>query len=296
MRTSPRFFLSSAALLPLFAVGCFAEGHDEETFGRTESALFASGPVEFVGRGDKNWFNPRNWSTGRVPGPNDDVVLDGDDDVLVDPTARGGSETVTIRDLEIRGSARLEVIGGVVFRSRHEIVADHGQRIFRASPDLGESLVVDGEGISLSNPKSISRRDLILKTSVTMDVGIGGLTPASFAVDAAGAPVVHAGPGHYSTATADTLAVDGHLRISLYYGFEPRPGDTFQIMTANRSRSGEFVGLPEGSFVGCTENAVCLRISYEGGDGDDVVLTAEQVEPEVAALLPAIQKHLTGAR
>ena len=127
----------------------------------------------------------RNWSTGRVPGAGDDVVLDGNDDVLIDPTERGGSRTVAVRALEVRGAARLEAVRGVTVSSLREVVADHGQIIFRASADVGESLdVANGaDGLIVANPRPIVKRDVILKTSITMEVGIGGLAPASSTVE-----------------------------------------------------------------------------------------------------------------
>ena len=100
-----------------------------------------------------------------------------------------------------------------------------------------------------------------------------------------------------ATMVADTLVLGGELRLSTYYGFQPLHGDTFQIMTANRTRDGEFDGLPEGGYVGCMDQNVCLRISYRGGDGNDVVLSAENTDPATALLIgllvPAIQQVIT---
>jgi hypothetical protein len=110
-----------------------------------------------------------------------------------------------------------------------------------------------------------------------------------------GATVLHAGRGHHSTLTAERIELAGNLAISSYYGFTPSPGDTFPIITARESR-GEFAGLPDGALVACTEENVCLRINYRGGDGNAVVLTAELAAPETAMLLPAVQKVREAAR
>lgn len=64
---------------------------------------------------------------------------------------------------------------------------------------------------------------------------------------------------------------------------------TFQIMAANGTRNGEFIGLPEGGYVGCTEDNVGVRMSYQGGDGNDLVLSAEATHPAIGLLLPAMQ-------
>jgi len=80
------------------------------------------------------------------------------------------------------------------------------------------------------------------------------------------------------------------LSLSLYYGFRPRAGDSFQIITANRLLVGTFPGMPEGALVGCTDDNVGFYISYVGGDGNDVVLSARDTRPLTCLLLPAVQK------
>ena len=95
--------------------------------------------------------------------------------------------------------------------------------------------------------------------------------------------------------TVDTLVIDGELSLSTYYDFSPRPGQAFQIATVNGTRRGEFIGIPEGGYVGCTDENVGLRLSYEGGDGNDIVISAEQTDPGTCLLLPAVQKVRSAA-
>lgn len=214
--------------------------------------------VHYVGR-DGNWFNPSNWSSRRVPDAGDNVVLDGQDYVVIDPkNDPTGYSKVRFGDLVISSVAVLETLPGTVIENRDTRVLDAGQLIHRSSGWLGETLVIGG-------------------SSATMNVGLGGNQLA-------------AGPGYYSTMTADTMDIEGELKLSTYYGFEPRPGDSYQIITINGTRSGEFIGLPEGGYVGCTDQNVGMRISYVGGDGNDIVISAEQTEPGICMLLPAVQK------
>lgn len=227
--------------------------------------------VHYVGR-DGNWFNPSNWSSRRVPDAGDNVFLDGQDHVVIDPNNDPtGYSRVTFGDLVISSVAVLETLPGTVIENRDTRVLDAGQLIHRSSGSLGKTLVIGSGGVS-------------------MDVGLGGTTPASLVQDATGGSRLAAGPGHYSTMTADTMDIEGELKLSTDYGFEPRPGDSFQIMTINGTRSGEFIGLPEGGYLGCTEQNVGLRISYVGGDGNDIVISAERTEPGICLLLPAVQK------
>ena len=95
-------------------------------------------------------------------------------------------------------------------------------------------------------------------------------------------------PGHYSTTSAQTLIINGHLWLNLYYGFRPVPSDSFLLFNAERYASGQFRGLPESALVGCTSAGVGLRISYVGGDGNDVVLTAVRAS-RLACAAPTVQ-------
>lgn len=252
--------------------------------------------MEFVGS-DPNWFDPGNWSGGQVPGPGDDVVLDGRDFVVIDPAL--GHAHVQIRDLIVRGRAKLTTLPGTVLELGDEILEDAGQVDYRASAVLGERLIAvpdpewsaagfGGHGLKL-NPTPKSKRDVILKSSMHTSIGLGGVTPASLAFDAAGQPQLSAGPGHHATLDTEVVLLAGSLRLSLHYGFEPAPGDRFTIITASRRSLGHFAGLPEGGLVGCTDAGIGIYISYVGGNGQDVVLNARATSGPACLLVPAIQ-------
>lgn len=275
-----------------FSGGVFVAAGDVDGDGAYRGGVtIAVGDVNYVGR-DGNWFNPANWSSGRVPGAEDRVVLDGDDYVVID-AAQGSVNRRAPKEILVVGSATLEVIGGETLDTASQVLAGRGQIIFRASGDIGESLVVaPGSGAVklVQNPNPKSKRFIVLQSSTSTNMGLGGETPASVSRDAAGGYRLAAGPGHYATMTVDTLVIDGELSLSTYYDFRPRPGQTFQIATVNGRRTGEFIGIPEGGYVGCTDENVGLRLSYEGGDGNDIVISAEQTDPGVCLLLPAVQK------
>jgi autotransporter-associated beta strand protein len=138
-----------------------------------------------------------------------------------------------------------------------------------------------------------------------IDVNNGGTLAGNGNVGSAGI-WVHAGgtlaPGNSpgQLATADALALDagatltmelngttagtqydqmivnlgwdlpGNLNLSL--GYAPSPGDSFTIIDNLAGGLGApFAGLPEGGTV--SVNGYTLRITYVGGDGNDVVLT-----------------------
>ena len=260
------------------------------------SATAQNAPVNalhFEGR-SSNWFDPSNWREGRVPGANDDVVLDRGDIVLIDP--QRGISPVEIRDLWVGNGAQLTTLAGTIMLLRDEHIGA-ARVTYRSSGVIGEGQYVtlppQGSncvecGVVLSNPKPKSKRIIVLQSSVTAEMGIGGLTPASIVQGANGALRLSAGPGHYSTTSAQTLMIEGHLWLNLYYGFRPALGDSFLLFRAERYASGQFSGLPESALVGCTNAGIGMRISYVGGDGNDVILSAEQAS-KTACASPTIQ-------
>ena len=261
----------------------------------------AAPSLRYVGT-DGNWFNPANWSTGRVPGANDDVLIDGRSQVVIDGAL--GQAEVQVRDLTLRGTARLSALNRAIVETRSTVLQESATSHFSASAEVGDTLIVapfsDPQGcadcaVNL-NPNPKTQRAIVLQSSVTVDMGLGGNEPAAITKTGRGEWILSSGHGTYSTMTADTLILDGQLRLSLYYGYEPRPGDHFQVFTAQHTRSGEFLGLPEGGLVGCTEDGLGFFISYRGGDGNDVVLSAAATPPQTCLLLPAVQKVREAAR
>lgn len=260
------------------------------------SASAQNSPVNalhFEGR-SSDWFDANNWREGRLPGANDDVVLDRGDIVVIDP--QRGASPVEIRDLIVGDGAALTTLPGTIMVLRDEHIGAArvsyrssgviGDGQYGIPPQQGSNCVECG--VLLSNPKPKSKRTVLLQSSVTSEVGIGGLAPASIVRAANGAIRLSAGPGHYSTISAQTLMIDGHLWLNLYYGFRPVPSDSFLLFNAERYASGQFRGLPESALVGCTSAGVGLRISYVGGDGNDVVLTAVRAS-RLACAAPSVQ-------
>ena len=100
--------------------------------------------------------------------------------------------------------------------------------------------------------------------------------PARFAVDLNGTDV---GTGYDQLDV--TGAVDLHtftqLSVTIGGGFVPAPGDTFVIIKSDGTDAiqGNFINtqpIPEGSLI--TVGSTTLQLSYVGGDGNDVTLTA----------------------
>lgn len=89
--------------------------------------------------------------------------------------------------------------------------------------------------------------------------------------------------------------------LFLDLGFSPTEGTEFRILDLQFSGAlqGTFLDLPEGTVLSAAFAEINhhFRISYQGGDGNDVVLTAVAVpEPASAALLLAAAAALAGWR
>jgi len=113
----------------------------------------------------------------------------------------------------------------------------------------------------------------------------GGLTltgPTSVLAIELGGPAVGTGYDQLVIGNTGPGAVSlagGTLNVALTYS--PAPADTFMILNKQTAGliTGTFAGLPEGGTL--TANGTPLRISYVGGDGNDVVLS---VVPEPASI------------
>ncbi len=80
-----------------------------------------------------------------------------------------------------------------------------------------------------------------------------------------------------------TVTLAGALDVSLLNGFAPSAGDSFQILSNDGGDAivGTFIGLPEGAVF--VHSGTYLQISYVGGTGNDVVLTAISPAPIIVS-------------
>jgi uncharacterized repeat protein (TIGR01451 family) len=108
------------------------------------------------------------------------------------------------------------------------------------------------------SPGSIATGNLSLPAASTLSVDIDGTA---------------AGTGYDQVMVSGTVVLGGTLSVTL--GFTPTPGDVFKLIDNDGSSdagSGIFLGLLEGAIL--TASGHRLRVSYIGGDGNDVTLTA----------------------
>ncbi|MFO0810521.1 MAG: hypothetical protein U0746_17990 [Gemmataceae bacterium] len=111
----------------------------------------------------------------------------------------------------------------------------------------------------------------------SLTVAPGTLRTGNLSAAAAGSTNVYLfGPGsNISVAVTGTVSVGGQLVFSRPTDYQPTAGDRFTLISNDGTDPviGTFAGVPEGGTVNLG-NGNSLRITYRGGDGNDVVASA----------------------
>lgn len=218
-------------------------------------------------------------------GDGNDVVLTAEERTEPDPLCDEMFENpspeknvlLNASTLDLEPAAPLQT-KDLILRDNAQLNLSNGSLTARNVDSSGSTLnltnsqvVVNGWGFGQStvklNPSYLQAERVEIEASeTTSSFGIGGTEQAG---------ENKLGRGRYAHLQADRIRLNGKLKIFFVYDFVPQPGQTFQIITVNRARLGEFENAPEGSVVGgyCD---VELVISYTGGDGNDIVLTAQK--------------------
>ncbi len=118
-----------------------------------------------------------------------------------------------------------------------------------------------GSTIAPGNSPGILRvGDVAFDSAATLAIEVGGTA---------------AGTQYDQLDVAGTVSL-GAAALDVSLGYAPQGGDSFTIIRNDGADpvTGTFAGLPEGATL--TANGVAFSISYRGGDGNDVVLTAKR--------------------
>jgi hypothetical protein len=133
------------------------------------TVLTAMSQTTWTGPADGgDWSLGKNWSTGSVPGINDDVVLDGGISGTIHNIKDGDIRTLTVKG---NSSVTLDYSGPGVARALRINDADH-QRDLDFYIEAGSNLTLSGtqfKGISLANA---SQGDAIIDGVLTIDDGV----------------------------------------------------------------------------------------------------------------------------
>jgi len=121
--------------------------------------------------------------------------------------------------------------------------------------------------------------DVNFADNSSFTVEIGGTAPGSTNTD------------HDQLSATGAVVIGNNVTLvtAAWSAFVPLPGDTFVIVSRSGG-SGTFAGSAEGAilvnFLGTGRDAT---ISYTGGDGDDIVLTAQSLGPAAVPMLSNLQ-------
>ncbi|MDE0816906.1 MAG: dockerin type I domain-containing protein, partial [Pirellulaceae bacterium] len=122
----------------------------------------------------------------------------------------------------------------------------------------------------------------------------GSLEPLSSGTDFTASTTTFGSDSRYQATingtTVDTLYSQANIiggvnlnssQLEVIGGFIPQTGDTFTVINNDgvEAITGTFADLPEGAFTSL--NGVRLQISYQGGTGNDVTLTAVEIRPTI---------------
>jgi YVTN family beta-propeller protein len=151
------------------------------------------------------------------------------------------------------------------------IVADAGRLVINgANPG---AIVTINAGVALSGVGQMSQLTVNNGDVAPGNNGPGILSADSVSLSAGSTLRIElngptAGTGYDRLQTSSVATISG-ATLSLQTNFQPASGE-FLILT---NASGTFLGLPQGTAI--VSNGVRFRISYTGGDGNDVTLTVD---------------------
>jgi hypothetical protein len=167
-------------------------------------------------------------------------------------------------DYEVDGGNDLIVNGSV------GTVIVHGDGILKGHGAVADLNVANQGHLAPGNsPGCISTNNLTLATGSTLDEEVGGTTKCS---------------DYDQTSVTGTVTINNAtLNTTLYGGFVPSVGNAYTIIDNDGSDAvtGTLNNLAEGATF--TTQGVTYKITYVGGDGNDVVLTVSAVDSAVAA-------------
>ncbi|HEX8911301.1 MAG TPA: Ig-like domain repeat protein, partial [Humisphaera sp.] len=225
-----------------------------------------------------------------------------------DHTLNGQVNLLGNARFDVRGSGALTVSGNVAGSGTVRATATSaGTLVLAGTSSYAGRTYVDGGTVRVDgNFSSSSELDVsggtlggtgtvgaVVGTGGTVRAGTGStgsLQTGNLSLNAAATFAARlngttAGSGYDQTVVAGTVSLGG-AALSVSLGYTPAYGDTFRLINNDGSDpvSGTFAGLPEGSTF--TAGGSAFLVSYVGGDGNDVTLTAVATSTTTVAASP----------
>lgn len=232
-----------------------SQGDDKDIVIGSDLSVEAGGAVTIEALLDANIIWTGNISLGEGT-----LNLEEDTELTVKPS----EQTTTIDDE--RGQWKLILEDGktvVVNGSVGEVTVDSGG-VLKGIGTVGALMVLDGGTVAPGqSPGCLTASDTTFNPGSIFEVEIAGKTPCT----------------EYDQLKVNGTVDAGTAKLDLKFlnGFKPGVGDKFTIIENDGTDpvSGAFQDLPVGTTF--TVDGVAFKIDYDGGDGNDVVLTVQSV-------------------
>lgn len=226
--------------------------------------------------------------TGNVSGPGKIVLSSGSASNLVVQPASGKTNTSQNKtgttNPDIKTTTTTDSNTNTLIVQKNNIVIVNGQR---------GNTTVNAGGI-LKGSGTVGTLSVLTGGIVAPGQSPGCLTSGNLTL--AGTYVAELN-GKTACSEHDQLIVNGTVNLTgstldldIITTFKPTTGDTYIILNndSNDAITGTFTGLAEGATV--TVDGYTFRVSYVGGDGNDVVLTLTAIAPNAAGTTPGTPK------
>ncbi|MEQ9689680.1 MAG: autotransporter-associated beta strand repeat-containing protein, partial [Bauldia litoralis] len=247
-----------------FGTGFFLQGTGSLTFAPEagETVAIADVITDQVGSGGTG-SDAKSWNL--VKTGDGVLVLSGDNSYSGTTTVAGGVLQVT----------------GKILSSLGVTAASGGT--FRADGSASATSVAVKSGGTLGGNGGVGTVDVWAGGSVNPGASAGILTTGDITFATGAFLVAEIGGAAAGTGGYDQIVVNGAVNLAgatldgeLINGFAPAAGTAFTIIDNDGSDAvaGTFAGLSEGSIVVFDQRQ--FSVTYKGGDGNDVVLTALQ--------------------
>ncbi len=171
-----------------------------------------------------------------------------------------GQSYTTAGDLAVGGTLSLGLATTVTINGGNSLNLGFGGVLGGSGTIIGPVIAGLGSHVYPGNsPGIINTGDFTLNSAATLDIEIGGLGS-------------NPGVDYDQVNVSGSVTLNGILNVTEFSSFNP--GQQFTIINNDGSDAivGTFSGLPEASTIVVGGSQV--RISYVGGDGNDVVLTS----------------------
>ncbi len=269
--------IANSSALGSWAVGDGTSVADGATL-EIRGTINTSEPIRIVGSGADDVGSLYNSAGNNVV---QHVVMTGDaeigaasDTFLLIPSSLG--ESAGSARMTKTGAGVLDVLAGATYTGQTDVTAGTlaVEGTVAGTINVAAGATLSGAGGNVEHIVSVGGTVTAgFRTSpFTSDTETLLLdSDSTFVAQLSGTQAGNGSTGHSRLIVAQGATLGGATLTATMNGYTPAIGDALTILTTKYGVTGTFKGLPEGGIF--TTGGKAFRISYQGGDGNDVVLT-----------------------